>query len=115
MSADLSCLRLGEDVRVDVMDRQEGCWPSCHRETYYESADQILDSVVAELEVWVCVGKLREGQSCLLVANGAAGEVGLAEYARAFRGVIELDAFVEALNLELLDAGSALSVSLVRA
>lgn len=54
------------------------------------------------------MGKLREGQSCLLVANRAAGEVGLAEYARAFRGVIELDAFVEALNLELLDAGSAL-------
>ena len=48
----------------------------------------------------------------MLIANGAAGEVGLAEDARGVCGVVELDALVEALCLVvILNAGSAFAVS----
>jgi hypothetical protein len=41
-----------------------------------------------------------------LLSNGTAGEVRLAESARGVGGVVEFDAFVEALNLVILDSGS---------
>ena len=48
----------------------------------------------------------------MLLADGAASEVGLAEDARGVGGVIELDALVEALCLVvILNAGSAWAVS----
>lgn len=51
----------------------------------------------------------------MLLANRAAGEVGLAEDARGVGGVVELDALVEALKalslVIILDAGSVYSVS----
>lgn len=51
----------------------------------------------------------------MLLANRAAGEVGLAEDARGVGGVVELDALVEALKalslVIILDAGSMYSVS----
>jgi hypothetical protein len=52
------------------------------------------------------VGELSERQSGLLLSNGTAGEVRLAESARGVGGVVEFDAFVEALNLVILDSGS---------
>lgn len=42
----------------------------------------------------------------MLLSNGAAGEVRLAESARSVGGVVEFDAFVEALDLVILDSGS---------
>ena len=51
----------------------------------------------------------------MLLANRAAGEVGLAEDARGVGGVVELDALVEALKalslVLILDTGSAYWVS----
>ena len=41
-----------------------------------------------------------------MLSNGAAGEVRLAESARSVGGVVEVDAFVEALDLVILDSGS---------
>lgn len=80
--------------------------------TYDQGAHEILDTVGAEVKVWVCVGKLCQRYRCLLLANRAAGEVGLAEDARGVCGVVELDALVEALCLEvILNTGSAFSVS----
>jgi hypothetical protein len=52
------------------------------------------------------VGELGERESGLLLSNGTAGEVRLAESARGVGGVVEFDAFVEALNLVILDSGS---------
>jgi hypothetical protein len=52
------------------------------------------------------VGELGERESSLLLSNGATGEVRLAESARGLGGVVEFDAFVEALDLVILDSGS---------
>lgn len=96
---------------VDVIDRRgqsckTGSW------TYDQGAHEILDTVAAEIEVWVCVGELCQRYRCLLIADGATGEVGLAEDARGVCGVVELDALVEALCLVvILNAGSTFSVS----
>ena len=83
--------------------------------TYDQGAHEILNTVATEVEVWVCVGKLSQRYRCLLIANGAAGEVGLAEDARGVCGVVELDALVEALEalslVVILDAGSAWPVN----
>lgn len=80
--------------------------------TYDQGAHEILNTVATEVEVWVCVGKLSQRYRCLLIANGAAGEVGLAEDAWGVCGVVELDALVEALCLVvILNAGPAFEVS----
>ena len=103
---------------VDVIDRREEGRNTRGRGrglTYDQGAHEILDTVAAEVEVWVCVGKLRQRYRRLLLANRAAGEVGLAEDARGVGGVVELDALVEALKalslVIILDAGPVYSVS----
>ena len=57
------------------------------------------------------MGELGEREGGLLFAHGAAGEVRLTERARGLRGVVESDAFVEALDLVILDSGSMYLVS----
>jgi hypothetical protein len=52
------------------------------------------------------VRELGERECGLLLSNGTAGEVRLAESARGVGGVVEFDAFVEALNLVILYSGS---------
>ena len=80
--------------------------------TYDQGTHEILDTVGAEVKVWVRVSELCQRYRCLLLANRAADEVGLAEDARGVCGVVELDALVKALCLEvILNAGSAFSVS----
>jgi hypothetical protein len=81
------------------------------RRTYDQSAHEILDAIGAEVEVGICVGELGEGEGGLLLADGAADEVWLAEDAWGACGVVKLDALLRALCLLLLDAGSTLSVS----
>jgi hypothetical protein len=75
-------------------------------ETYDESANEILDPVTAEIEVRIRVGELSERKGGLLLSNGTAGEVRLAESARGVGGVVKFDAFVEALDLVILHSGS---------
>ena len=103
---------------VDVIDRREEGRNTRGRGrglTYDQGAHEILDTVAAEVEVWVCVGELCQRYCCLLLANRVASEVGLAEDARGVCGVVELDALVEALEalslVVILDSGSAYSVS----
>jgi len=96
-----------EDTRLDVMDRQE----EEGDETYNESANEILDPVTAEIEIRIRVGELCERKGGLLLADGTAGEVRLTERARGDCGVVEFDAFVEALDLVILHSGSVCLVS----
>jgi len=104
-----------KDTQFDVMDRHEGEEEreelELGHETYNESANEILDPITAEIEVGIRVGELGKRESGLLLSNGTAGEVRLAESARDVGGVVEFDAFVEALDLVILDTGSGSLVS----
>lgn len=53
--------------------------------TYDQGTNKVCHLILAEIEIFVGVGKLSEVESCLLLDKGATGEVGLFQHPWYFR------------------------------